>query len=165
MPTPQEYHAYWKHLHQTALQGNYLDFLNHMRGLSRTFPCETCRKEISNYLARHPIPPTGDNLWLFRWSVDFHNNVNVRTGKRKISFDQALELYKEDCKSCKIEGLALVEASNKPATVPQTVQPVQQSVRPPSYNPYTSAMGTQRYYGQTGVLGLPLRPYNQRRRF
>lgn len=74
-----------------------------------TFPCEKCaqdgrdhwkRDNIFNYIGER------DRLGIFRWTVNFHNTVNLKLNKKMMDYDIALSLYDDDAmcslKSCSV---------------------------------------------------------------
>ena len=61
------------------------DIRSFYESMVRVLPCAECRRHAIAYLGRHPVPLTskGD---LCRWVWQFHNAVNVRTGKRPVRY-------------------------------------------------------------------------------
>ena len=57
-------------------------------------PCSGCKNHCSDYLKNYP-PPVSDKRNLWNWSIDFHNAVNERTGKRKLTYDEAEQIFKD----------------------------------------------------------------------
>jgi hypothetical protein len=57
--------------------------------LCRYLPCPNCRYHCTLYVKEAATRPinTGDDYW--RYTVDFHNAVNLRTDKTTLSYDQA----------------------------------------------------------------------------
>jgi hypothetical protein len=55
--------------------------------LPAMLPCPGCQMHAAAYLKEHPV----DLARLFHWSVDFHNSVNKRTGKREFTYDEAFK--------------------------------------------------------------------------
>jgi len=75
------------------------------------FPCNTCKEDSLRYLSKNPLEEVlddTDDLALFKWTVDFHNHVNNKLGKRQVSYDEAIELWSDNgvCieKSCDHES-------------------------------------------------------------
>ena len=97
--------GYWDGIHRMGLSGQYLTFRNHMYFLKDNYPCDRCRPHIADYLRTHPIPDRsgGDTMYLFKWSVDFHNAVNKRLGKRELSLSEAFAIYQKDCPTCSLQ--------------------------------------------------------------
>lgn len=70
------------------------------------FPCMKCRTHAKEYVKSKPLMPAVrslDKLSLFKWTVDFHNAVNLRLGKPMINWQQAEKMWSgegvclEDC--------------------------------------------------------------------
>lgn len=61
-------------------------------GLLNYLPCWICAKHFRKYLAEHP-PLEDIHSWndVWQWTVDFHNDVNERTGKRIYTEKEARE--------------------------------------------------------------------------
>ena len=53
---------------------------------ARVLPCKECQEEATEYVAANPPADAED---IFVWSVKFHNFVNERLGKRRITVAQA----------------------------------------------------------------------------
>jgi Erv1 / Alr family len=78
-------------------------FVDYMNTLRASFPCPECRKHLSAYLDSHPFdaywslrdPATQEDTGMFRYSVDFHNAVNVRLKKPIMDWETARALYYE----------------------------------------------------------------------
>jgi hypothetical protein len=74
----------------------YSDFLEYIK-------CESC---INDYLAIiHCYPIRLDTKYnLFNWTVDIHNIVNKKLGKRLISYYEAYQIwnptYRSQCRHC-----------------------------------------------------------------
>ncbi len=91
--------------------------------------CKKCRKHALKYMSTYPPASTigtefrdGMDLGLFRWTVNFHNSVNIRTGKNTMSFEEALAYFLNNgnemgCTSCGGKGHAdnslMVKRSDK----------------------------------------------------
>jgi len=69
----------------------------------KQFPCMECRGHALEYLVNHPFPKNQSTYSLFKWTVDFHNTVNLRLGKDAIDFEDAKKMWSgenvclEDC--------------------------------------------------------------------
>jgi hypothetical protein len=62
--------------------------------------CMGCTFHCDEYIAEHPITFQGDAGEygpLFKWSVDFHNAVNARTGKRQFTEKEAMQHLHQQC--------------------------------------------------------------------
>lgn len=88
-------------------------FLKFVEELREELPCDDCRIHMNKYCDEH----RPENKWkktyklkngrevngLFYWSWKFHDAVNKRIKKKRISLDEAYEIYskKESCgKAC-----------------------------------------------------------------
>lgn len=86
----------WQLIHCVALtypqnpteqdRENYLGFL---KMLGEVLPCEICAEHFRQNM--DAMPPRMDNRTeFFEWTVDIHNLVNQKNGKRTISYKEAL---------------------------------------------------------------------------
>jgi hypothetical protein len=90
----------WNYLHRWALSypthPNAVDkreSVRFLRAMAQTFPCSICRSHFLTYLTTTPAD-TANRDALFRWTVDFHNEVNYRTGKIiQYTTEQAYQQY------------------------------------------------------------------------
>jgi hypothetical protein len=58
-------------------------------------PCDKCREHWIEHVREHPLEQVMDTRDdLFRWSVDMHNLVNKSLGKPDVSYEVALEHWK-----------------------------------------------------------------------
>ena len=80
----------WASIHTLALKADadyevepYLQFLNSLLFL---LPCDSCRLDFNKYFANHESPVVGE---AFHWSIDLHNHVNKKLGKKTLSMDEA----------------------------------------------------------------------------
>jgi hypothetical protein len=71
--------------------------------LDQHLPCEKCGVNYVSFLQDHPVPSPDisedkkpDEHQFFHWSVDAHNHANDITGKRKVSYDEATEMFQRD---------------------------------------------------------------------
>ncbi len=89
----------------------------------KKFPCLECRGHATEYLVNHPIPLDNDVMSLFRWTVDFHNTVNLRLGKDFIELEDAKKMWSgenfclEDCDGEIPVQLGIAESKNGPEIV------------------------------------------------
>jgi hypothetical protein len=104
--------SFWFSLHNGASKypENATDIFkdnmkNFILGIPVILPCDACRSHAREYI---------DNRYneldeicrsrkkLFNFFVDFHNMVNEKTGKGKLSYDEALRLYSGEAKVSKM---------------------------------------------------------------
>jgi hypothetical protein len=89
---PKQFGPYiWPMLHLHAYR--YQSAAPHEQAAIRRFfedlpamlPCPGCQMHAAAYMKEHPV----ELERLFNWSVDFHNSVNKRTGKRVFTYNEA----------------------------------------------------------------------------
>ena len=110
----------WKFIHHVALGypntptdndiNNYKSFFYI---LGNILPCHICSDHYNQNLLIYPL--TNDVLAnktnLINWTIDMHNEVNKKHGKKIYGYDEALKLIKNNYKS-------IEEYSNLPKTKP-----------------------------------------------
>jgi len=94
----------WHYLHTVAVNypnnPSYSDIEKMVTWLDTLFitiPCEVCRDHYKTYIEDNKlrlfqICSSGNNL--FNFLVDLHNWVNIQSGKRSWSYEEAREYYK-----------------------------------------------------------------------
>jgi hypothetical protein len=92
----------WWVIHLLAYrQKNY--FPDFMATIRDNFFCPTeCKPHLIAYIQRHPIPR--DPRDWFVWTVNLHNDVNRRIGKRVLSVNEAI---------AEIDGTEICERCNR----------------------------------------------------
>lgn len=80
------------------------------RCLPEGLPCEGCYEHARQYLQEHPLP---EDAQAFAWSVDFHNHVNARLGKRQFSVAEAEQRLVERYGTAQVEKLTQAEAMRR----------------------------------------------------
>ena len=64
-------------------------------GLQPVIPCKICRDHFKRNLAESP--PRLDNRKDFsEWMIDAHNEVNGRTGKKILTYDEAISIWEKN---------------------------------------------------------------------
>lgn len=72
----------------------------------KNFPCAKCKDHAKAYVLKNPLMPAVKDknpLSMFIWTVDFHNEVNMRLKKRVFTHQEALlhwngsNFCKENC--------------------------------------------------------------------
>lgn len=94
---------FWKALHSTAASAPEIissekekEYRQYLDTFHIGLPCQSsCPKHYKAYLQSNP-PQLCCKFHFFRWTVDFHNSVNERTGKQTITLDKAIELFVDD---------------------------------------------------------------------
>jgi hypothetical protein len=59
----------------------------------KNFPCAKCKDHAKTYVIKNPLMVAvkdKDPLSMFKWTVDFHNEVNLRLKKKIFSYQDAL---------------------------------------------------------------------------
>lgn len=65
---------------------------NFLHSLHAVLPCRMCEADCKKYIETHP-PPVDSGEKLKRWGWNFHNSVNERLGKKKVSWKECVERY------------------------------------------------------------------------
>ena len=68
---------------------NMMEFL---RGLGHVVLCDICKTHYNRNMKENP-PRLDNRKDFFEWMVDFHNEVNGRTGKRSYTYDEVRAIY------------------------------------------------------------------------
>lgn len=57
-------------------------------------PCSICGNDFNNIIKTKPFPESNENkLNKFQWSVDVHNEVNIKLGKDIVNYEDALKFW------------------------------------------------------------------------
>ena len=71
-----------------------LEEAHFFRTLDQKIPCKVCRGHYRSYLSKHPVQYHVDSREnISNWVVNLHNEINIRTNKDIVSFDEAKEMY------------------------------------------------------------------------
>lgn len=85
---------FWGALHVTALGCPDVQVVRTFIECYKTvLPCITCREHFNQVLDENPVPDVEDRMAIFKWSVDVHNIVNERLGKRVIGYAEAFAIW------------------------------------------------------------------------
>lgn len=77
--------------------------------LAEDIRCSKCQSHFKEYLKKNPpelcyaIKDNDKYPWLFKWTFEFHNSVNERTGKKKLEFEELINFFlikDEVCYDC-----------------------------------------------------------------
>lgn len=68
---------------------NMMQFL---QGLGHVVLCDICKTHYNRNLKENP-PRLDNRKDFFEWMVDFHNEVNGRTGKRSYTYEEVRQIY------------------------------------------------------------------------
>ena len=66
-------------------------------GLQPVIPCKICRDHFKRNLAETP-PKLESRKDFSEWMIDAHNEVNSRTGKKIYTYDEAINIWDQNCK-------------------------------------------------------------------
>ena len=102
--------GYWASWHIKSI---YCDTLQKKGEVARNialdiknFPCIKCQDHAKYYVSKNPLMKAVKNkdpMSMFKWTVDFHNEVNMRLNKKTFTYEEALlkwngsRFCKENC--------------------------------------------------------------------
>lgn len=104
----------WNFLHLTLLsypknptdedKQNYKEYIT---SLQKVLPCNKCRNHMKAHLQKHPLDDAAlsSRDSIVKWGIDLHNIVNYHTGKRMLTYSEAIN---------EINKLAKVKDQEKP---------------------------------------------------
>ena len=68
--------------------------ISYFNKIADILPCEKCAVHYKTELYVNPVEfNVGSKEELSRWLVNLHNNVNIRLGKRIVSYQEAVKMY------------------------------------------------------------------------
>lgn len=93
----------WKFLHFVALaypenptEEDKFKYKNFFTLIQDVLPCSICREHYKQHLVKYPLDD--DTLLttksLLHWTIDVHNEVNIATKKRTLSYEEAIASIK-----------------------------------------------------------------------
>ena len=95
---------YWFFYHTTAINfpekpsiKEQADMIYFIKSIPLTLPCHNCKKHAQKFIEEHNNKLQdicSSRLKLFNFFVDFHNQVNKRTGKKILTHEEAFNIYK-----------------------------------------------------------------------
>lgn len=98
----------WKFIHHIALgypveptendKNNYKSFFSL---LGNVLPCHICSDHYNENLLKHPLNDEvlSTKMNFINWTIDMHNEVNKKNGKKIYGYDEALILIKNNYNS------------------------------------------------------------------
>ena len=92
----------WLTIHILAFHSTTKDsqkiFCSAIRIICSNIPCSNCRQHALDYIESNPPEKyvSEDSKSIFKWSCDFHNNVNKRTNSIILDSDILYQKYKEN---------------------------------------------------------------------
>lgn len=81
-----------------------LDIQNHqmfLESLKHILPCEKCKNHYKENITNYP-PKLQSKLEFIKWMIDLHNEVNKKNNKKIYSYDEAIELIKNNFEKDKV---------------------------------------------------------------
>lgn len=96
----------WFIIHSLALHATTNELINNyiitMNSLCNHFPCEMCKPDFEKFIKTYPMIYYKHNL--FKWSWMLHDMVNKKLNKPQMSYENALEYYKNfTCQNCTVK--------------------------------------------------------------
>lgn len=64
-----------------------------LANFANSLPCGDCKISWRELTRRKPLPLNATDAEFFKWTVDRHNDVNVKLGKRVLSLEEARAIY------------------------------------------------------------------------
>ena len=103
--------SFWTTIHVVALgfpdsvtEHNRSQYKAFYQTLGAVLPCSKCRGNYARHFSELPIDMyLYDKNMLFAWTVRLHNIVNVETGKREWTTEDAKEYYVNGRYVCSVE--------------------------------------------------------------
>ena len=124
----------WYCLYLLALDANNytkkMQYIHNVEVILKGTLCEECKRDSLKYLQEHPLTKywglivNGEDIGMFYWSVDFHNWVNEKLGKPKISRNIAYQFYKNPGDFICKEGCGDKESVVEPVSRPNETKKV-----------------------------------------
>ncbi len=96
---------FWKCIHFTALgypnkptDDIKIAYKNFFIALKDVIPCHICGNHYIEFINKFPLDDCvmSSKTTLFNWTVDLHNDVNVRSNKPIVNYETALKLLSEE---------------------------------------------------------------------
>jgi hypothetical protein len=111
--------TFWSYLHTVALgmplEPNMTEqahYNNVMKIFASTIPCPSCKSHLMQELEKAAPLPLYSRHSFFQLTVDLHNAVNIRYGKRVFTFEEALAEYVPMDTRLAIDTLRVVPKQN-----------------------------------------------------
>lgn len=95
----------WYQIHTDSLLCNTFNlkyhFMARMNLLCDNFKCDECKIHFKKFIDTHPIqnyfnmldPVLKKDIGMFKWTWEFHNDVNRRLEKYQPTFEEAYQFY------------------------------------------------------------------------
>ena len=93
----------WDHIHlrsicwkQRPTREEMEAELNYLRSVFENLPCPECSGHALEYFNTPPLLNLSKNMGYRFWAFNFHNSVNERLGKDRLSFEGFQEMYRAE---------------------------------------------------------------------
>jgi len=102
----------WQKIHKKAMEckndSSKKQFNKYIKKLYSKIECPECKGHMKKFMKRERIKDhynmysdMGEHNGMFVWTWKLHNDVNARTGKRIIPYEEAYNMYKSsDYRPC-----------------------------------------------------------------
>ena len=81
--------------------------------LTKILPCSICKENLKIHMEKYPINFNLDSREkIVKWLIKIHNETNIQNGKKKISYKEFLEIYKNLYKNSE-ESITYYKNKNK----------------------------------------------------
>ena len=97
----------WYSIHISAIKMGEEQFLNWVRIIISNIPCLKCKNHATEYLGQNSpelylntYNQSGDLIGMFKWTWQFHNDVNKRLGKKILDYTTAYKMYTDESVLC-----------------------------------------------------------------
>lgn len=105
----------WDFIHFVTLdyplnptQTDKINYYKYFQALQHVLPCEKCRYNMTSHLKKYPLTDevlsSRDNL--VKWGIDLHNIVNHYTGKKMLTYQEALAQINKSANPNKQYGIS-----------------------------------------------------------
>ena len=90
----------WRKFHSKALyyvdnptpQNSHEVKIFYERDFFNDIQCDTCRSSYGQFIRQHPIR-LSSRMDLFNWTIDIHNMVNKKLGKKQLTYNEAYAIW------------------------------------------------------------------------
>lgn len=125
----------WWTIHTQALcsvtEQEQVQYCHLLLSIIETLPCNQCKEHALDYVTQNPLQDhimkadgeVRPEYSMFRYTVDFHNNVNARTGKPHIALITAYQHYLQKMPRGKYEAVPYTEEAQAQKVV-RSVAPI-----------------------------------------
>jgi hypothetical protein len=87
---------------QNSTNIDKMNYKNFYLNFGNVLPCDKCKINYQKHIKNIPIDNyLNNNIDLFKWTIEVHNNVNKDLGKKELSYNEAFRIYHNN-NYCKI---------------------------------------------------------------